>query len=120
VPLDAADDLLDELAAQYVVERRDNQEPLLAAPRSRPRRLMSVGTAKTNGMDWVRALAVDQLGFYWDAHLWPRLQGLTDEEYWEPVDGSSSYGPARTAFLCSMVSACGSRISRRSPRSRGA
>jgi hypothetical protein len=38
-------------------------------------------------MDWVRAIAVDQLGFYWDNHLWPRLQGLTDDEYfWEPVD----------------------------------
>jgi hypothetical protein len=45
-------------------------------------------------MDWVRALAVDQLGFYWDAHLWPRLQGLTDEEfYWEPVDGAWSVRP---------------------------
>ncbi|HEY7271988.1 MAG TPA: DinB family protein [Actinoplanes sp.] len=42
-------------------------------------------------MDWVRALAVDQLGFYWDTHLWPRLQGLTDEEYfWEPVPGAWS------------------------------
>jgi hypothetical protein len=61
---------------------------------------MSVGTAKTNGMDWVRALAVDQLGFYWDAHLWPRLQGLTDEEYfWEPVDGSWSVRPGADGVL---------------------
>ncbi|HEY0638670.1 MAG TPA: DinB family protein [Pseudonocardiaceae bacterium] len=31
---------------------------------------------------------VDQLEFYWDAHLWPRLAGLTDDEYhWEPVPG---------------------------------
>ena len=45
-------------------------------------------------MDWVRALIVDQLGFYWDNHLWPRLQGLTDEEYyWEPVDGCWSVRP---------------------------
>jgi hypothetical protein len=45
-------------------------------------------------MDWVPALAVDQLGFYWDAHLWPRLQGLTDEEFfWEPVDGAWSLRP---------------------------
>jgi uncharacterized damage-inducible protein DinB len=45
-------------------------------------------------MDWVRALAVDHLGFYWDAHLWPRLQGLTDEEYhWEPVAGAWSVRP---------------------------
>ncbi len=33
-------------------------------------------------------LLVDQLAFYWEAHLWPRLAGLTDEEYlWEPVPG---------------------------------
>jgi hypothetical protein len=31
-------------------------------------------------------LLVDQLTFYWDTHLRPRLDGLTDEEYlWEPV-----------------------------------
>jgi hypothetical protein len=42
-------------------------------------------------MDWVRAIAVDQLGFYWDSSLWPRLQGLTDEEFfWEPVPGAWS------------------------------
>jgi hypothetical protein len=36
-------------------------------------------------IDWKRSL-VGQLEFYWDMHLWPRLQGLTDEEYlWEPV-----------------------------------
>jgi hypothetical protein len=29
-----------------------------------------------------------QLEFYWDHSLWPRLRGLTDEEYfWEPVPG---------------------------------
>jgi DinB family protein len=51
-------------------------------------------------MDWVRALAVDQLGFYWDAHLWPRLQGLTDEEYyWEPVDGAWSVRPDADGVL---------------------
>lgn len=34
----------------------------------------------------VKGLLVGQLEFYWDYHLWPRLQGLTDEEYlWEPV-----------------------------------
>jgi len=38
-------------------------------------------------VDWGRLL-VGQLEFYWDAHLRPRLDGLTDEEYfWEPVDG---------------------------------
>ncbi len=36
---------------------------------------------------WGRLL-VEQLEFYWDAHLWPRLRGLTDDEYlWEPVEG---------------------------------
>jgi len=45
-------------------------------------------------MDWVRALAVDQLEFYWNVHLWPRLVGLTDDEYfWEPVDGAWSVRP---------------------------
>jgi hypothetical protein len=42
-------------------------------------------------MDWVRAIAEDQLGFYFDHSLWPRLQGLTDDEYyWEPVEGAWS------------------------------
>jgi hypothetical protein len=37
--------------------------------------------------DWGAQLLA-QLEFYWDAHLRPRLDGLTDEEYfWEPVDG---------------------------------
>lgn len=32
------------------------------------------------------SLLVDQLEFYWNAHLWPRLAGLGDDEYfWEPV-----------------------------------
>ena len=44
-------------------------------------------------MDWVRALAVDQLDFYWNVHFWPRIEGLTDDEYfWEPVDGTWSGG----------------------------
>ncbi|GAA2795332.1 DinB family protein [Saccharopolyspora taberi] len=31
---------------------------------------------------------VGQLDFYWEQHLWPRLEGLTDDEYlWEPVEG---------------------------------
>jgi hypothetical protein len=38
-------------------------------------------------LDWGRLLA-GQLEFYWDVHLRPRLEGLTDEEYfWEPVEG---------------------------------
>ena len=41
----------------------------------------------TSRGDWT-TLLVDQLDFYWTAHLWPRLQGLTDAEYfWEPVAG---------------------------------
>ncbi|MEV4637855.1 hypothetical protein AB0J80_10915 [Actinoplanes sp. NPDC049548] len=38
-------------------------------------------------MNWVRALTA-QLDFYWETSLRPRLDGLTDEEYfWEPVEG---------------------------------
>ncbi|MCF4122400.1 DinB family protein [Antribacter sp. KLBMP9083] len=45
------------------------------------------------GDTW-RTLILDQLDFYWAAHLWPRLEGLTDDEYlWEPVDGSWSVRP---------------------------
>ena len=40
-------------------------------------------------------LLLDQIAFYRDAHLWPRLQGLTDDEYlWEPVPGCWSVRPA--------------------------
>lgn len=38
-------------------------------------------------VSWSGLLA-GQLEFYWEAHLSPRLAGLTDEEYfWEPVEG---------------------------------
>jgi hypothetical protein len=38
-------------------------------------------------VDWGE-LIVGQLEFYWDVHLRPRLDGLTDAEYrWEPVEG---------------------------------
>nr|WP_307837773.1 DinB family protein [Actinoplanes rishiriensis] len=38
-------------------------------------------------IDYAR-LIVSQLEFYWDTNLWPRLTGLTDDEYfWEPADG---------------------------------
>jgi hypothetical protein len=44
-------------------------------------------------VDW-GALIIDQLEFYWTAHLRPRLAGLTDEEYfWEPVDGCWTVRP---------------------------
>lgn len=36
---------------------------------------------------WTARL-IGQLEFYWEAHLRPRLDGLTDAEYfWEPADG---------------------------------
>ncbi|MCC2322568.1 DinB family protein [Cellulomonas xiejunii] len=44
-------------------------------------------------MHW-GALLVDQLDFYWAASLWPRVRGLTDDEYlWEPVAGCWSVRP---------------------------
>jgi hypothetical protein len=40
----------------------------------------------TNVRAWA-PLIVDQLDFYMEAHLLPRLEGLTDEEFfWEPVE----------------------------------
>jgi DinB family protein len=45
------------------------------------------GSEAAVGVDWGRLL-VGQLEFYWEVHLRPRLDGLTDEEYfWEPVEG---------------------------------
>src|SRR5688572_24291450 len=44
-------------------------------------------------VDWGRLL-VGQLEFYWDVHLRPRLEGLSDDEYlWEPVPGCWSLRP---------------------------
>jgi hypothetical protein len=44
-------------------------------------------------INWA-ALLVGQLDFYWQMHLRPRLDGLTDEEYfWEPVDGCWTVRP---------------------------
>ena len=38
--------------------------------------------------DWTASL-VGQLEFHWNVHLWPRLQGLSDGEYfWQPVPDS--------------------------------
>jgi hypothetical protein len=40
------------------------------------------------------ALLVGQLEFYWDFHLRPRLEGLTDEEYlWAPAEPSWTVHP---------------------------
>ncbi|NEE02528.1 DinB family protein [Phytoactinopolyspora halotolerans] len=44
--------------------------------------------------DTWRTDLLDQLEFYWAAHLMPRLAGLTDDEYfWEPVSGCWSVRP---------------------------
>lgn len=49
-------------------------------------------------VDW-GALLVGQLAFYWDVHLRPRLEGLTDEEYfWEPVGGCWSLRPTENGI----------------------
>jgi hypothetical protein len=51
------------------------------------------GSERAVGVDWGRLL-VGQLEFYWEVHLRPRLDGLTDEEYlWEPVEGCWSLRP---------------------------
>jgi hypothetical protein len=50
-------------------------------------------------LDW-GAVLVGQLEFYWDVHLRPRLEGLTDEEYfWEPVEGCWSLRRGRDGAL---------------------
>ncbi len=48
-------------------------------------------------MDWGRELA-EQITWHWRAQLRPRLEGLTDEEYfWEPVPGCWSVRPRAEA-----------------------
>lgn len=48
-------------------------------------------------VDW-RHEAVEQFDYYWRASLWPRLQGMTDEEYlWEPVAACWSIRPRAEA-----------------------
>jgi DinB superfamily len=48
-------------------------------------------------IDWNKALA-EQLDWQWRSHLRPRLDGLTDEEYfWEPVPGMWSVRPRGTS-----------------------
>jgi hypothetical protein len=45
-------------------------------------------------VDW-RAEITAQLDFYWEQSLRPRLDGLTDDEYfWEPVEGCWTVRPA--------------------------
>jgi hypothetical protein len=44
-------------------------------------------------IDW-NAELTDQLGWYWDNQFRPRLDGLTDDEYfWEPAAGCWSVRP---------------------------
>ncbi len=48
-------------------------------------------------MDWNQQL-IEQLDWHWAAHLRPRLDGLTDDEYlWEPVPGCWSIRPRDVA-----------------------
>lgn len=48
-------------------------------------------------MDWMR-LVDEQLTWWWDGQLRPRMAGLTDEEYfWEPVPGGWSIRPEGTS-----------------------
>ncbi|MFG3342904.1 DinB family protein [Glycomyces sp. NPDC048151] len=50
-------------------------------------------------MRWPEAI-IGQLEFYWDFHLRPRLEGLTDDEYlWEPVGGCWSLRPGPDGAL---------------------
>jgi hypothetical protein len=53
--------------------------------------------ATTTTLQW-NPLLVDQLDFHWQHQLRPRLEGLTDEEYfWEPVPGTWSVRPRGTS-----------------------
>lgn len=48
---------------------------------------MTTPTQTDRGPDYA-SLLLDQLTFHWDHQLRPRLDGLTDQEYfWEPVPG---------------------------------
>ena len=48
-------------------------------------------------LDWNEQVR-EQLTFHWDFHVRPRLEGLTDDEYfWEPVPGCWSIRPRSEA-----------------------
>ncbi|HEY3241365.1 MAG TPA: DinB family protein, partial [Acidimicrobiia bacterium] len=48
-------------------------------------------------MDWTSQL-LEQLTFHWDHQARPRLDGLTDDEYfWEPVPGAWNIRPRAEA-----------------------
>jgi hypothetical protein len=49
--------------------------------------------AVSAGIDWNGQL-LEQLDWHWQHHLRPRLNGLTDEEYfWEPIEGCWNVHP---------------------------
>lgn len=48
-------------------------------------------------MDWTEQL-IDQLEWHWTNHLWPRWEGITDDEYlWEPAADAWSLRPRSEA-----------------------
>lgn len=54
---------------------------------------MENDTIKARPLDW-HAELIDQLDWHWNHHFRPRLDGLTDDEYfWEPVPGCWSLRP---------------------------
>lgn len=60
-------------------------------------------------LDWTTLLA-EQLTFHWEGSLRPRLEGLTDEEYfWEPTPGSWSLRP-RGQAITSMAAGGGALV----------
>ena len=53
--------------------------------------------AAVDEIDWNRAL-LEQWEFHWDHHVRPRLDGLTDDEYfWSPVPDAWSVRPRGTS-----------------------
>jgi hypothetical protein len=49
------------------------------------------------GIDWTTRL-VEQLEWHWQGHVRPRLDGLTDDEYfWEPAPGAWNVRPRGTS-----------------------
>jgi hypothetical protein len=57
----------------------------------------SASDLKATPVDWGQQL-IEQLDWHWQGHLRPRLDGLTDEEYfWEPVPGMWSVRPRAEA-----------------------
>lgn len=50
-------------------------------------------------VNWPEAI-LGQMEFYWDSHLRPRLEGLSDDEYfWEPVENCWSLRPDAVGAL---------------------